>query len=331
MALLRFDQRGIFCEQAGIYIDPWKPVDKALITHGHADHSRYGHRQYLASSSAVPVIRHRLGSDISIEGIPFGRKIKINGVTFSFHPAGHIPGSAQIRIEYRGEVWVVSGDYKIGPDGISEPFEPVRCNVFITECTFGLPVYRWKPQQEVFGNIMEWWQDNTAQGKASVLAAYSLGKAQRILAGIDPGAGPVYTQGAVENINAVMRSQGIKLPQTLSADKKNPDMCRSLVIAPPSALGSSWLKKFGPYSTAMASGWMALRGARRRRAADRGFVLSDHADWDGLNSAIKETGASRIITTHGYTSIFSRWLNEQGFEAVEATTEFEGEEGGDTA
>ena len=178
---------------------------------------------------------------------------------------------------------------------------------------------------------MEWWQDNAAQGKASVLAAYSLGKAQRILAGIDPGAGPVYTHGAVENINAVMRSQGIKLPQTLSADKKNPDMCRSLVIAPPSALGSSWLKKFGPYSTAMASGWMALRGARRRRAADRGFVLSDHADWDGLNSAIKETGASRIITTHGYTSIFSRWLNEQGFEAVEATTEFEGEEGGDTA
>ena len=333
MALLQFNTNGIYCEKADVYIDPWRPVERALITHGHADHSRYGHRHYMATVQADPVIRYRLGDDISMQTVAYNESIKINGITFSFHPAGHIPGSAQIRVADKKELWVVSGDYKMENDGLSEAFEPVKCDVFITECTFGLPVYQWRPQQEVFSEINDWWRKNSEEGRTSILTAYALGKAQRILTGIDPGIGPIYTHGAVENVNEVIRSQGYTLPETIHVEGsiKKADFKGALVIATPSAIGSSWIRKFRPYSIGMASGWMALRGTRRRRAADRGFVLSDHADWNGLNEAIRLTGASKVITTHGYTNLFSRWLNEQGYEATEAQTEFEGEDGGDVA
>ncbi|MEJ2004848.1 MAG: ligase-associated DNA damage response exonuclease, partial [Cyclobacteriaceae bacterium] len=303
MALLHFNENGIYCEKADVYIDPWRPVKRALITHGHADHSRYGHKHYMATENAAPVIRHRLGNDISLQTVQYGEKVNINGVSFSFHPAGHIPGSAQIRVDDGSEVWVVSGDYKTEDDGLSEAFEPVRCDVFITECTFGLPVYRWRPQREVFREINNWWRKNAAEGKTSILTAYALGKAQRILKGVDTDIGPIYTHGAVENVNEVIRQQGYVLPPTryVEVKGKKDDFKGALVIAPPSAIGSSWIRKFKPYSVAMASGWMALRGTRRRRAADRGFVLSDHADWDGLNLAVSETGARKVITTHGYT------------------------------
>ncbi|MCB0552803.1 MAG: ligase-associated DNA damage response exonuclease [Phaeodactylibacter sp.] len=327
MALLEFSEKGIFCPAAGIHIDPWRPVERALITHGHADHSRWGHRSYLCTESAKPVIRYRLG-DVNIQTIKYGEQLSINGVNFSFHPAGHILGSAQIRVEHKGEVWVVSGDYKLENDGLSEPFEPVRCQTFITESTFGLPVYRWKKQEEVFREINDWWQNNKAEGKVSVLTAYALGKAQRLLQGLDSTIGPIYTHGAIESTNQVIRKQGIRLPKTqrASANVLKRDYIGSMVIAPPSALGSPWMHKFTPASIGIASGWMALRGARRRRAADRGFVLSDHADWDGLNDAITATGAERIIVTHGYTSIFRKYLEEvRGLEAYETQTEFEGE------
>jgi len=330
MALLQFNENGIYCAEADVYIDPWRPVRKALITHGHADHSRYGHEQYLSTENAAPVIKHRLGAQIALQTVRFGQRTSINGVDFSFHPAGHIPGSAQIRVANKKEVWVVSGDYKLEDDGLSEPFEPVKCDVFITECTFGLPVYRWAPQKEVYEQINSWWKKNAEQGRTSILTAYALGKAQRILSGVDAGIGPVYSHGAVENINEIIREQGYGLPDTryVEGSQKKNDFKKALVIAPPSAIGSSWIRKFRPYSIGMASGWMALRGTRRRRAADRGFVLSDHADWDGLNKAIRETGASRVITTHGYTNLFSKWLREQGYDSFEAQTEFEGEEGG---
>ncbi|MEL6519954.1 MAG: ligase-associated DNA damage response exonuclease [Pseudomonadota bacterium] len=325
-AVLTFTERGIYCAAGDFYIDPWRPVDRALITHGHSDHARWGHKSYLSSDGTAPVVRHRLG-DITLETMPYGQEQQIGDAMVSFHPAGHVPGSAQIRIDVAGEVWVVSGDYKVAPDGLSEPFEPVRCHAFISECTFGLPIFTWDSPEAVAGQINQWWADNAAQGRFSVIGSYALGKAQRILASVDPSIGPILTHGAVEGTNAVLRQQGYSLPETVqvTGDLLAKDYPGALVVAPPSALGTPWMKRFGAASTAFASGWMRLRGVRRRRAADRGFVMSDHADWPGLNTAIAETGAERIFVTHGYTAPFRRWLADQGFDAQIVETEFEGE------
>ncbi|MEL7120106.1 MAG: ligase-associated DNA damage response exonuclease [Bacteroidota bacterium] len=326
MALLEFTNRGIYCAQGDFFIDPWKPVNKALITHGHADHSRWGHNQYLCVRASKPIIRHRLGP-INIGTIEYGESTNINGVKVSFHPAGHIVGSSQIRVEYKGEVWVASGDYKLENDGLATAFEPVKCHTFITESTFGLPVYKWKPQEEIFSEINQWWQQNSQEGKVSLITSYALGKAQRVLQGLDESIGPIYTHGAVENVNEVMRNQGVKLKNTIRSTQsvKKTAYKGAMIIAPPSAVGSPWAKKFKPLVVAAASGWMTLRGARRRRGVDRGFVLSDHVDWDGLNQAIVATGAERVIVTHGYTDIFTKWLNEKGYQALAEKTEFEGE------
>ena len=326
MAVLTFTPSGIYCPAGDFYVDPWRPVDRALITHGHSDHARSGHARYLSTEAAAPVIRHRLG-DITLDTIRYAETRTIGDATVSFHPAGHVPGSAQIRIEVDGEVWVVSGDYKTEPDGLCEPFEPVRCHAFITECTFGLPVFSWAPQAEMEDEINRWWAATVADGRTPVLAAYALGKAQRILAGLDTSIGPILTHGAVENVNEVLRGQGLSLPDTIrvTPDMTPKDHPGALVLSTPSGLGTPWLRRFGTVSTAFASGWMRLRGVRRRRAADRGFVMSDHADWDGLNAAIRETGAERVFVTHGYTSVFRRWLEEQGYDAAVVETEFEGE------
>lgn len=332
--VLEFKPQGIYCPAGDFFIDPWRPVDRALITHGHADHARWGHKRYLATQAAAPVMRHRLG-DITLEEIPYGEPRRIGGARVSFHPAGHVPGSAQIRVEVGGEVWVVSGDYKTAPDRLSEPFAPVRCHSFITECTFGLPVFTWTDERMIAQEINDWWAANAAAGKFSLLGAYALGKAQRVMTLLDPANGPILTHGAVENTNAVLRAQGLDLPATVpvTPDLKAPDHPGALVLAPPSALASTWARRFRPASTGFASGWMRLRGVRRRRAVDRGFVVSDHADWDGLNSAIAETGAENIYATHGYTDIFARWLNSQGYNAQVVPTEFTGEslDDGETA
>lgn len=326
MSLLTFTKNGIYCAQADVYIDPWRSVKKALITHGHSDHARWGHRYYLCTESAMPVIKYRLGN-VNITTIKFGEERQINGVSFQFLPAGHILGSAQIRVEYKGEIWVVSGDYKLEDDGLAEAFEPVPCHNFITESTFGLPVYKWQPQATVFQDINQWWAQNKAEGKYTILTAYALGKAQRIIRHLDSSIGPILTHGAIENTNEIIRAQGIELPDTVNvASAFDPKQHKGgMVIAPPSAIGSSWIKKFKGASLGVASGWMNLRGARRRRAVDRGFVLSDHADWEGLNQTIKATGAERIFVTHGYTDIFRRWLIEQGYDAHEVKTEYTGE------
>lgn len=326
MSLLEFRTKGIYCPPAKVYIDPWKPVKRALITHGHADHSRWGHDYYLCTHSAKPVIQYRLGS-INIESVAYGETVTINGVKFSFHPAGHIIGSAQIRVEHKGEVWVASGDYKLQNDGISEAFEPVKCHAFITESTFGLPIYKWRPQAAVMQDINDWWRNNKEEEKVSVIGSYALGKAQRLIQNLDTSIGHIYTHGAVENTNRVLRQQGVQLPPTTRVTKDIPkkEYLGNIVIATPSAMQSSWMKRFSPVSTALASGWMTLRGARRRRSADRGFVLSDHADWKGLNEAIEATGAEKVFVTHGYTDIFSKWLSEQGYEADVVKTEYSGE------
>lgn len=330
--VLTFTPNGIYCPAGDFHIDPWGRVDRALITHGHSDHARAGHARYLATAAAAPVIRHRLGA-IELDTIAYGERRRIGDATVSFHPAGHVPGSAQIRVEVGGEVWVASGDYKNEPDGLCEPFEPVRCHSFITESTFGLPVFRWRPQAEVAAELNQWWRDCAQAGVTPLLGAYSFGKAQRLLAMLDPAIGPILTHGAVENTNAVLRAQGLRLPETVQVtpETRATDHPGALVLAPPSALGSTWVRRFGAVSTGFASGWMQLRGIRRRRSVDRGFVVSDHADWDGLNAAIAATGAENVFVTHGYTEIFSRWLTERGLNAGIVKTEFRGETAEDDA
>ena len=316
MALLEFTSKGIFCPQAEVYIDPSQPVKRALITHGHADHSRPGHQHYLCTRLAKPVIRYRLGP-IKIETLEYGESINIHGVHFSFHPAGHIIGSAQIRVEYKGEVWVVSGDYKIEDDGLSTPFQAVKCHTFITESTFGLPIFKWRPQVEIFKKINDWWRKNREAGKVSVLSAYPLGKAQRLLQGVDLSIGTVYAYGAIENINRIIRKQGIQLASStrITQHTKRKSFTGNLVITPPGVVGTTWMKRFKDVSTGIASGWVAQEDDHRHRTFDQGFVLSDHADWDGLNQAVKATGAERVYVTHGYTEAFRKWLEEQGLEA----------------
>jgi putative mRNA 3-end processing factor len=328
MDLLQFTENGIYCAAADVYLDPWNPVERALITHGHADHARHGSKSYLCTASAAPVIKHRLKLTDGIQTVAYGESIKIKGIEFSFHPAGHVLGSAQVRVADGKEVWVFSGDYKLQSDGISEPFEPVHCDAFITESTFALPIYKWKPQSTVIQEINNWWRKNQHDGKVSILSAYALGKAQRILKNIDSSIGPIFLHGAIDNITQVIRSQGVVLPETSYAgtDAKKKDYKGALVICPPSAVNSPWMKKFNPYAVGIASGWMNLRGTRRRKNADRGFVLSDHVDWDELNLAVRETGAERIFVTHGYSDAYAQWLRAQGRHASVSKTQYEGDE-----
>ncbi|QCX01408.1 ligase-associated DNA damage response exonuclease [Aggregatimonas sangjinii] len=325
--LLEFTNKGIYCSAAKVYLDPWQPVNHAIISHGHADHSRYGHKHYITHHRNVPIISHRLG-DINVVGKEWGETFVVNNVKFSLHPAGHIIGSSQIRVEHKGEIWVFTGDYKTENDGISTPYELVQCDTFITECTFGLPAFKWTPQKEVLHDINQWWAANRAEGKTSILFGYSLGKAQRLLKYLNPEIGKIYTHGAIENMTRVLRPL-VDFPDTtlITRETKKDELLGNIVLAPPSAHGSTWIRKMVPYVTASASGWMTFRGARRRRAIDKGFVLSDHCDWQGLLESIEATGAEKIICTHGYTEIFSRYLREQGYDARTEETQYEGELG----
>ena len=327
MPLLTLTGRGLYGEAGDFFVDPWEPVDRAVITHAHGDHATWGSRSYLTAQPGVGVLRARMAPGASIRGIPYREPLSVNGVTVSLHPAGHILGSSQVRLVHRGEVWVVSGDYKTDPDPTCAPFEPVRCHVFITESTFGLPIYRWPAQSEVFAEINEWWRGNAAQGKTSMLYGYTLGKAQRLLAGLDPAIGPILTHGAVERMTAAYRAAGVDLPATRYAGtaERRADARGAIVIAPPHASGSPWTRRFGNQSAAFASGWMLVRGARRRRALDRGFALSDHVDWPSLLAAIAATEASEVWVTHGFTGPVVRWLTEHGVKARAVQTRFEGE------
>ena len=323
--LIQLTENGLYCAAGDFYVDPWRPVARAVVTHAHADHARPGSGSYLATADGAAVFRTRLGADAQIQTAAYGEAVTINGVRVSLHPAGHILGSAQVRVERGGEVWAISGDYKIGADTTCAPFEPVRCHTFVTESTFGLPIYRWRAQAEVFDEINAWWRANQLAGKASMLFAYALGKAQRLLAGVDPAIGPIFTHGAVERLNRDYRASSVALPATTYAADHKADWSQALIVAPPSAQGTPWMRRFGNLSTGFASGWMQLRGTRRRKAVDRGFALSDHADWPGLLDAIRATGAERVWVTHGYSAVLARWLHDQGFDTATVATHFEGE------
>lgn len=326
--LLTPTDRGLWCEAGDFFVDPWRPVDRAVVTHGHADHARPGSGSYLCAGEGVSILRRRLGQDAVLDPVGWGESRSVNGVKVSLHPAGHIRGSAQVRIEHRGEAWVVTGDYKHDPDPTCTPYEPVRCDVLITESTFGLPVYRWPDPTEVFAEIRAWWNRNREAGRTSILFSYALGKAQRLLAGIGAeGDAPILLHGAVDSLVEAYREDGVALPPTeyATVDRSKETRGSALVIAPPSAGGSTWMRRFGPVSTAFASGWVLVRGNRRRRAADRGFVLSDHVDWPQLLTTVRESGADRIGITHGFTAPVVRYLRETGYDAWEVPTRFTGE------
>ena len=328
MDLIISKPEGLYCPIGDFYIDPWRPVDRAVITHGHSDHARMGSNHYLTAESGKNILLKRLGKNIQLSTLQYGETINHHGVKLSLHPAGHVLGSSQIRLEHKGEVWVASGDYKLEDDGICTPFEHVQCNTFITESTFGLPIYKWQPQANIFEDINTWWQKNAQNNRTTVLFCYAFGKAQRLISGLNPSIGPILVHGAVEPLNQIYREAGVYLPETeyVSTLFDTSKLSKSIVIAPPSAQGTSWMKRFGDYSDGFASGWMQLRGNRRRRGIDRGFVMSDHADWPDLLTAIQRTNAERVFVTHGQVNVLVRYLTEQGLEAQAFATEYGDEE-----
>ena len=327
MALLELSTNGIYCKQGDFYIDPWKPVHKAIITHAHSDHAKAGHQAYLCHPLTTILLEVRLGK-YNYQSIKWNEPIYINGVKISLHPAGHVIGSSQIRVEYKGEIWVVSGDYKTEDDGLSGNFEPLKCHTFITESTFGLPVYQWKSQKEYYNEVQNWISKNQSNGFHSVLYAYSLGKAQRIADAVSGINDTIYVHGSVWNLHQVLREAGINLPKVnrMNLENKKNINNHSVIIAPASAAGTPWINQLGAYKTAFCSGWMQIRGQTKRNPSDHGFAISDHADWSGLLKAIKATQAEKVLATHGFTSILIRYLNENGIQAEELRTKFGEEE-----
>jgi putative mRNA 3-end processing factor len=322
--------KGLYCEAGNFFIDPWQPVERALVTHAHSDHARPGSASYLCAAPGEAVLRRRIPDGV-IETLPYGDVLTIGGARVSFHSAGHILGSAQIRVEHHGEVWVVSGDYKRQADSTCAPFEPVTCHTFITEATFALPIYAWDPPEDTLGAIAAWWRTNRDDSRPSVLFCYVLGKAQRILAGLaDQADGPIHLHGAMAGMTETYRDAGVAMApaERITEEMRGKALARSLVLAPLSARGTPWMKRLPGASVAFASGLMRVRGVRRQRAFDRGFPLSDHADWRALLATVAETGASRVLATHGWSETLARFLaEERGLETGTIRTAFEGETG----
>ncbi|WP_299839380.1 ligase-associated DNA damage response exonuclease [uncultured Tenacibaculum sp.] len=323
MKIVRFTKKGIYCIPGKFYIDPWYPVDYAVISHGHADHARWGMKHYLCHTHTKNILKHRISPDISVETLNYNESKTINGVKVSFHPAGHIIGSSQVRLEYKGKIVVFSGDYKIKEDNLTVPFEPITCHEFITESTFGLPIYKWQTEAAIQSQIHNWVAKNKANNRTSVFFGYSLGKSQRIMKLLE-GLDEIYVHNAIHHINTAITASGVKIPDTIRLDGnfKKADIQNKTIIMPPALLGSKMLKRVPNAATAICSGWMQIRGNRRWRGVDAGFVVSDHADWDGLLKAVKATNAEKVYVTHGSQAIFSRYLNEIGIESEEVITEY---------
>lgn len=321
-SFIKFSPKGIYCIPGKFYLDPWKPVDYAIISHAHADHARWGMKHYLCHHFTKPILQHRIGPTISVQSVGYNETITKNGVKISLHPAGHLIGSAQIRLEYKGEVVVFTGDYKVDQDGLSTPFEPVTCHTFITESTFGLPIYKWETNTTYQQIIQNWVTDNQQQGKTSILIGYSLGKAQRIMKLVE-GVSEIYVHSAIHRTNEAIATAGIKLPayQPINWEDKN-QLQGKIVIVPPALIGSNMIKKIPNGATAVCSGWMQIRGNRRWKSVDAGFPVSDHADWDGLLTAVKASNATKVYVTHGSQAIFAKYLNEIGIQAEELQTEY---------
>ncbi len=327
MALIKFTNKGIYCKQGNFYIDPWHPVDYAVTTHGHADHVKFGNKNYLCHELTKPILQQRYGLTDNVQTLPYHQTININGVKLTLFPAGHVIGSSQIKLEYKGEICVVSGDYKVEYDGISTAFEPVKCHTFVSESTFGLPIYNWQAQEIIFEQIKNWVTDNHWKGKTSILVAYSLGKAQRLIKNLGDQY-PIYVHNSIANLNESFMAAGVELPKTIriTPDLKKEELQKGIVIVPPALADGKWIKSLQQPAVGVCSGWMAVRAGRRWRSADAGFALSDHADWQGLLTAIKATNAEKVFVTHGSTAVFAKYLNEIGISAEEVTTKYGAED-----
>jgi putative mRNA 3-end processing factor len=318
---------GLYCEAGDFHVDPWGAVPRALVTHAHGDHARAGSAAYLCTTACAPLLARRFGPEATIESVPYGESIALGDLRVSFHPAGHILGSAQIRIEGPAGTWVISGDYKRAADPTSAPFEPVPCDTFVTESTFGLPIYRWDATDVVIAEMIHWWELNRARGLTSVVFCYTLGKAQRVLAELGRVTDrAVYVHGMLIPMIDAYREQGITLAPTIPlTPRRGASYAGELVMAPLSARGTPWMRRLGEFSDGFVSGLMRVRGVRRQRAFDRGFVLSDHADWPGILQTIAETGASRVLASHGHAEPLARFLTTQGLESGVIRTAWEGE------
>ena len=308
---------GLYCEAGGFHVDPCGVVDRAVVTHAHADHFARGCNRYLTAAEGRGVLAERLAVAAAIDALPYGERLRIGDVEVSLHPAGHVLGSAQVRIEHRGEVWVVTGDYQLAPNTTCAPFEPVPCHHLVTESTFGHPFFQWSPSEELFASIHDWWRENQAAGRASLVFAYSFGKAQRLLAGLDRSIGPVVVTCETAAINAHYAAAKVDLGETHIADEVDLASMwdRALFVLPPVARWKQPFPFHGGYTTAFASGWMLLPSEHRRRRVDRGFALSDHADHNEILSAIEMSGAETIWVMHGYVEPLVAELRELGRDA----------------
>ena len=326
--MLQETAEGLYCPSGDFHIDPWGAVPRALITHAHGDHARAGSAAYLCAEACAPILRRRFGGDAAIETRRYGEVVQLGSTRVSFRPAGHVLGSAQIRIDGPDGVWVVSGDYKRAADPTCPAFEPLRCDTFVTESTFGLPIFHWDPGSSIVAEILAWWDDNRANGRASLLFCYTLGKAQRVLAELALRTDRrVLVHGAMMSMIDVYREAGIRLLETapLIDLPRGSSVAGELILAPLLARGTPWMRRLGDFSDAFASGTMRVRGARRQRNVDRGFVLSDHADWPALLQTVAEVGASRVLTTHGHAEPLARYLASQGIDSGVIRTAWEGE------
>lgn len=337
VAFLSETDQGLYCSAGGFHIDPWQPVARALITHAHGDHARPGSAAYLCAAAGERLLRRRLGAETRIESVAYDAPLTIGGVRVSFHPAGHVLGSAQIRLESEAGIWVVSGDYKRAADPTCAPFEPIRCDTFITESTFGLPIYRWDETARIVSDIAAWWAGNGDAGRASLLFCYNLGKAQRLLAELMRVTDrPIFVHGMMLGMIEAYREEGVAMlpvrpviEQARGRRSAAVTFGGELILAPISARGTPWVRRLGEVSDGLASGLMRVRGVRRQRGFDRGFVLSDHADWPALLDTVQETGAARVLATHGHAEPLARHLAALGLASGTIRTAWEGEPAAD--
>lgn len=310
---LKVAPQGLYCPSGNFFIDAWKPVPICIVTHAHGDHAYSGHGQYLCTPHTIEILKHRIGKELPFKILEYGDKIKLGNAWVSLHPAGHILGSAQIRIETHQSVTVISGDYKRAFDATCLPFEVVECDIFVTESTFALPIYQWAHPDIIRKQLLRWWAENASKGHPSLLFCYSLGKAQRLMSLLkEEKDKKVYLHGAVYSIAKIYEKLGISMISfsPVSEHEKGASFTQELILAPPSALGSSWMKRFPSCKTSFASGWMEIRGTRRRKALDQGLVFSDHADWNDLIRTIEQSQAKIILTTHGNSATLARYLRE---------------------
>jgi putative mRNA 3-end processing factor len=318
--LLHPRPEGLYCPPGDFFIDPVKPVGRALVTHGHSDHARAGHGSVLATRETLDIMALRYGEGFAgtTQAAALGETIDVNGVSVTFHPAGHVLGSAQIAVEHGGIRIVASGDYKRRRDSTCTPFEPVACDVFITEATFGLPVFRHPPDTEEIGRLLK--SVKQFPESAHLVGAYALGKAQRVMkllreAGFEK---PIHIHGALAKLSGYYQSRGIDLgdlqPATLETGAKG-DFAGAIVIGPPSAFADRWARRFPEPISCFASGWMRIRQRAKQRGVELPLIISDHSDWDELTETILETGALEVWVTHGREEALVRWCELSGIAA----------------